>query len=87
MERQDSGKIQSSLQRGRIIRHDACEGCVMGQKKTEHVGFDGMRKIRKSVDIRSYNTRQPTDGKNGRNSAGAREPGRPGRTPGKDGSK
>ena len=29
----------------------------MGRKKTEHVVFDNMRKIRKRVDIKEYNSK------------------------------
>ena len=31
-------------------------GVFMGKKKVEHVVFDGMRKIKKSININQYNT-------------------------------
>lgn len=36
----------------------------MGKKKVEHVVFDGMRKIKKNININKYNTTSKCEKKN-----------------------
>ena len=37
------------------IIYNNLRGSIMGKKKVEHVVFDGMRKIKKKINISEYN--------------------------------